>query len=362
LSEKDPYPSPEEPTGGGSKNLNPNSARFIRTPRRLPSAKELVEGIRSGDRIKLGQAITLIESTKPGHRQLAQEVVETCLPFSGQALRIGITGTPGVGKSSFIEAFGKSLTTENHKIAVLAIDPSSQRSHGSILGDKTRMGALAADPLAFIRPSPAGTALGGVARQTRETMILCEAAGYEYILVETVGVGQSETAVESMTDFLLLLLLPGAGDELQGIKRGIVEMADLLAVNKADGDRIQLAKDSKRAYRNALHLFPPQESGWTPRVEICSSLDGSGIETIKEAIGEYATLTQKNGYFERKRRRQAEYWLEESLRQSWQQFFTEDPKMRTTWEEIREKVINGEWSPMRGARYLLDLLIGKRNS
>ncbi|MBR9921912.1 MAG: methylmalonyl Co-A mutase-associated GTPase MeaB [Bacteroidetes bacterium] len=328
--------------------------------RRQPiSAKELTEGVLSGNRVMLGRAITMIESKKPEHQQIARDVIEGCLPHSGNALRIGITGTPGVGKSTFVEALGNHILDGGKKIAVLAIDPSSQKSHGSILGDKTRMAGLSAKANAFIRPSPAGDALGGVARQSRETMILCEAAGYDYILVETVGVGQSEIAVHSMTDFFLLLLLPGAGDELQGIKRGIVEMADLIAVNKADGEGVDLAKKAKREYRNALHLFPPQESGWIPAVKTCSALEGTGIPDIWDVMLQYETQTKDNGFFAEKRRKQAGYWLEETLNNSWKQAFLADPELKNAWEDIKEKVEAANLSPFRGAMELMDLFFTK---
>ncbi|MCB0707537.1 MAG: methylmalonyl Co-A mutase-associated GTPase MeaB [Saprospiraceae bacterium] len=319
----------------------------------------MLEGIRSGNRVVLGQAITLIESKKPEHQTTARELVEACLPYSGQAFRIGITGTPGVGKSTFVEALGNLILNQQKKIAVLAIDPSSQKSHGSILGDKTRMNSLSAKANAFIRPSPAGEALGGVARQSRETIILCEAAGYDYILIETVGVGQSEVAVHSMTDFFLLLLLPGAGDELQGIKRGIVEMADLIAVNKADGERLKLAESARRAYRNALHLLPPQESGWVPPVHSCSAIEGTGMEEIWTTVLDYAHQTRQNGFFEEKRRRQAAYWLDETLQNSWRQLFLEDTEMKAAWEHVRQQVITQTWSPFKGAAWLMDLFAQK---
>ncbi|MEO0341715.1 MAG: methylmalonyl Co-A mutase-associated GTPase MeaB, partial [Bacteroidota bacterium] len=261
----------------------------------------------------MSQAITLIESQKQTDQEKGQAVLNACLPFTGGATRIGITGTPGVGKSSFIEAFGCYLTEQKSKVAVLAIDPSSPLSKGSILGDKTRMERLSRDPLAFIRPSPTAGSLGGVAQKTRETMLLCEAAGYEIILLETVGVGQSEVAVHALSDFFLLLLLPGAGDELQGIKRGIVEMADLIAVNKSDGDRKPLAKRTQQAYRSALHLFPPKPSAWTPPVELCSAIKETGMDTIWKQIQKYQETTKSNGYWPQNRAEQVKYWFRESL-------------------------------------------------
>ena len=320
------------------------------------SPEVYLKGIREGDRVLLGQAITLVESHKPEHAGRAREVVEACLPHSGQSIRLGITGAPGVGKSTFIEALGMFLIEQGHKVAVLAIDPSSQQSKGSILGDKTRMTRLSADPHAFIRPSPAGESLGGVARKTRETILLCEAAGYDVVIVETVGVGQSETAVHSMVDFFLLLLLPGAGDELQGIKRGIVEMADLLAVNKADGDRVNLAKEAQRAYRNALHLFPPKESGWTPPVLRCSALHGEGIPEVWEQVAKYQTDTNGSGYFRQHRQEQAKYWLREFIQEKLTLLFFENPAVKEQWEQVEHKVVSGEWSSIKGGEYLLKFL------
>ena len=296
------------------------------------TSKEYVDGIVSGNRTILSKAITLIESSLPSHQQKAQEIIEECLKSQQSAvssrqsaannqrpassIRIGITGVPGAGKSSFIEALGKQLTAQGHKLAVLAIDPSSSRSKGSILGDKTRMEELATDPLAFIRPSPSAGSLGGVARKTRESIILCEAAGFDVIFVETVGVGQSEIAVHGMVDFFLLLLISGAGDELQGIKRGIIEMADLLIINKADGDNIKKALLAKTEYSNALHLFPPSDSGWIPCVDTCSSLTREGISNIWERILEYRTFTENNGFFYKKRMEQNRQVFYEAIEES----------------------------------------------
>jgi len=273
--------------------------------RKLPSAGQFVDGISQGNRTILSQAITLIESSLAAHQELAQTIISKCLPLAGKSVRIGITGVPGVGKSTFIEAFGKHLTTQGLKIAVLAIDPSSSRSRGSILGDKTRMEELSVDPNAFIRPSPAAGSLGGVARKTRETIILCEAAGFNTILVETVGVGQSEIAVHSMVDFFLLLMLGGAGDELQGIKRGIMEMADAVVINKADGDNLNRVNVAMAELRSALHYFPPTESGWQPPCEACSSITKNGIPRIALMIDEYIAFTKANGYFSRRRLQQS---------------------------------------------------------
>ena len=281
--------------------VNPNLTRH---KRRVLSLDDYVEGILKGDRVILSRAITMIESANPDHFEMAQAIIERCLPHSGNSLRVGITGVPGVGKSTFIESFGTMLTGMGHKLAVLAIDPSSERTKGSILGDKTRMEALSVDPNAFIRPSPSGSTLGGVARKTRESIVLCEAAGFDVILVETVGVGQSETVVKSMVDFFLLLMLAGAGDELQGIKRGIMEMADGLIINKADGDNKAKAAGAQAQYRAALKLFPKNENQWTVPVEICSALEGFAIDKVWNMILQYEALTKTNGYFEKNRTEQ----------------------------------------------------------
>ncbi len=277
---------------------------LVRKKRRELTLDDYVQGILRGDRVILSRAITLVESANPDHFEMAQAIIEQCLPHSGNSLRIGITGVPGVGKSTFIESFGQLLTGLGHKLAVLAIDPSSERTKGSILGDKTRMEGLSVDPNAFIRPSPSGSTLGGVARKTRETIILCEAAGFDVIIVETVGVGQSETVVKSMVDFFLLLMLAGAGDELQGIKRGIMEMADGLIINKADGDNKAKAVGAQAQYRAALKLFPKNENNWTVPVEVCSALEGFAIDKVWEMIRQYEALTKGNGFFEKNRTEQ----------------------------------------------------------
>jgi LAO/AO transport system kinase len=303
--------------------------------------------------VLLGKAITLIESTKSEHKAIAQEVIQQCLPHSGQSVRVGVTGSPGVGKSTFIEALGTYLADRSHRIAVLAIDPSSRLSRGSILGDKTRMERLSNHERAFVRPSPAGDSLGGVARKTRESIILCEAAGYDVVLVETVGVGQSETAAHSMVDVFLLLLLPGAGDELQGIKRGIVEMADLLAVNKADGDRLDLARLARREYYNALHLFPPKDNDWTPQVLTCSALEGTGIAEVWLTIGQFCEHTRPNGHFEWKRRQQARFWMMETIRAGLEILFFENPALRQHLSAMEAAVQAGEISPFQAAEEML---------
>ena len=270
---------------------------------------ELAQQIIEGNRTALGQGITLLESTLPEHEQKAQELLKLCLPHSGKSIRVGVTGVPGVGKSTFIESFGKLLTGQGKKIAVLAIDPTSERTHGSILGDKSRMHELAADENAFIRPSPSSGILGGVANKTRESIILCEAAGFDIILIETVGVGQSETTVSNLADFFLLLMLAGAGDELQGIKRGIMELADALIITKSDGDNSIKAKNAAMEYKRALHLFPAKENGWIPQVSTCSALDKTGLDTIWELIEKHNNQMQASSYFMDNRNKQNNYWL-----------------------------------------------------
>ncbi len=336
-------------------SINEAAIRRFKQKRRLPSVEELVEKILAGHRVTLSRALTLIESTRNDHRELAEQVIEKCLPAAGNSIRIGITGSPGVGKSTFIEAFGLMLTRLGHKVAVLAVDPSSQVTRGSILGDKTRMANLAVDENAFIRPSPAGDSLGGVARKTREGILLCEAAGFDVVIVETVGVGQSETAVHSMVDFFLLLLLPGAGDELQGIKRGIVEMADLIAINKADGDNVLRAKQSKRAYRNALHLFPPKGNGWNPLVASCSAIEGTGMEDIWQSTQNYRKQLKESGFWENRRREQAIYWLHQSIRNTLGERFYGHPSVQQKLPDMEKAVKQGELSSFKAAKELLDL-------
>lgn len=336
---------------------SPEKPADARWTRKRLSADAYLEGILARDRVILGQAITLVESTRREHRVLAEQLLERCLPYSGRSIRVGITGSPGVGKSTFIESLGLHLVNNGRRLAVLAIDPSSQFSKGSILGDKTRMAQLSAHEGAFIRPSPAGESLGGVARQTREAITLCEAAGYDVIFVETVGVGQSETAVRSMVDCFLLLLLPGAGDELQGIKRGIVEMADLLVVNKADGERLPLAKRAKAEYQNALHLFPAKPSGWTPKVLLCSALDHQGASEIWAEIENYRQFTQVNGYWDASRKDQARFWLYESIEQQLYDAFYQDPVIEAALADIEKAVREGQISAFQGARQLLGMYL-----
>jgi LAO/AO transport system kinase len=312
----------------------------------------LLENIRSGDRAALASGITLLESTKPADKLLANQLIELCLPYTGQSVRIGITGVPGVGKSTFIEAFGMNLIRAGKKLAVLAIDPSSEKSGGSILGDKTRMNELSAAENAFIRPSPAGGSLGGVARKTRESVLLCEAAGYDVILIETVGVGQSETVVHSMVDFFLLLMLAGAGDELQGIKRGIMEMADALVITKADGENVRKANLARQEYQNALHLFPANKNGWTPQSMTCSALHGQSIEKVYRTVLEYVAKTQENGFFIRRRQEQDKYWLHETLKDLILSDYFGNEAHQQAITQLEQEVVSGAMSSFAAADLL----------
>jgi LAO/AO transport system kinase len=329
--------------------------RFLGKRRRLLTAEEYVNGILDGNITLLSRAVTLVESSKSEHREIAQEIISRCLPYSGNSIRVGITGVPGAGKSTFIEALGGHITGRGGKLAVLAVDPSSERSKGSILGDKTRMEELAGDKNAYIRPSPSAGSLGGVARKTRETIVLCEAAGYNHIFIETVGVGQSETAVHSMSDFFLLLMLAGAGDELQGIKRGIMEMADLIAINKADGNNLEKARMAKRQYQNALHLFPNKESGWNPQVRTCSSLNKTGVTEIWESIENYRKQTVENGYFSLHRNSQSIFWMHETIQYQMKQAFYKHPVMQEKIKAFEQQVLNNEISSFAAAGNLLRL-------
>jgi LAO/AO transport system kinase len=325
--------------------------------RRAPlSRNEFTQGILRGDRAVLARAVTLIESGLSADRELAEQIVEDCLPHCGRTIRVGITGVPGAGKSTVIEALGRYLIEEKReKVAVLAIDPSSQLSGGSILGDKTRMKTLAASETAFIRPSPARGAAGGVAQHTREAMLLCEAAGFRNILVETVGVGQSETAVHEMVDFFLLIALAGAGDELQGIKRGVMELADLVAVNKADGANLHAAEQARAEFENALHFFPSSESGWTPRAVTCSAETGTGIRELWKCIEEYVTLTQGNGWFGRARRAQQKSWMREMIAEALRQRFEAHPAVHHSLGALENDVAEGRTTSFRAARILLEM-------
>jgi len=322
---------------------------------RILSRQEYVNGILQGDSIILAQAITLIESSRAADRDLAELILDDCLPATGKSIRVGISGVPGAGKSSVIEALGKHLIdTLGQKVAVLAVDPSSQLSGGSILGDKTRMTWLASSDLAFIRPSPSRGSFGGIAQRTREAMLLCEAAGFHNIIVETVGVGQSETAVHEMVDFFVLIALAGAGDELQGIKRGVMELADLVVINKADGTNLIAAERARTEAQNALHFFPASVSGWTPRALTCSALTGAGIEALWNSALQYAEVTRENGWFAHTRQDQQRHWLQEILNQGLRQLFDAHPAIQTRMASLEQEVLSGHTSPFRAARTLLD--------
>jgi len=323
------------------------------------NTEELFNAIRKGDRTALSGAITLIESTLAEDQKIGNEIVQLCIPFSGNSVRVGITGVPGVGKSSFIETFGQELLKGGKHIAVLAIDPSSERTGGSILGDKTRMQQLSQEPDVFIRPSAAGSTLGGVARKTRETIVLCEAAGYDVILIETVGVGQSEIMVHSMVDFFLLLLLAGAGDELQGIKRGIMEMADGLAVTKADGDNERRAQLASRELKNAIHLFPPTTSGWIPEVQICSSLTGENIQQIWQMIVRFEEHNRINGHFALKRKEQDLYWMHETLKSLLLEGLHRNEEVQKQLSDYEVLVSKGEVSAFEAAEKIYKLYLKK---
>ena len=338
-----------------SQSLGTSSVEVIKQMRKnQPSSKDLITGILNGDKTALSRAITLVESTNPEHFKKANEIIQACLPHANKSIRIGITGVPGVGKSTFIEAFGKHLTSLGKKVAVLAVDPSSTISHGSILGDKTRMEELVKDENAFIRPSASGETLGGVARKTRETIILCEACGFDTIVIETVGVGQSETAVHSMVDFFLLLKISGAGDELQGIKRGIMEMADAIVINKADGDNINKAKLAKTEFNRALHLFPLKKSGWIPTASTCSSLTKEGIDDVWQTISEYIELVKSNDYFQEKRKEQNQFWMTETIDAQLKSNFYNHPEIIKELEANKKATANDEISPFAAAQLLLE--------
>lgn len=319
------------------------------------SVNDFVSKILIGDIAFLSRAITLVESTNKTHKQKADKILELCLPYAGNSVRIGITGVPGVGKSTFIESFGKHLTSLGKKVAVLAVDPSSSINKGSILGDKTRMEELVKDKNAFIRPSPSGSSLGGVARKTRESIILCEAAGFNTVIIETVGVGQSETTVHSMVDFFLLLKLAGAGDELQGIKRGIIEMADAIVINKADGDNQKNAKLAKTAFTRALHLYPPKENGWQPKVMLASALKNIGIPEIYTMIIKYISDTKANDYFTEKRKKQNKHWLFETINNELKNRFYNNPNTSKLLLEVIKKVEKQEITPFEAAKKLLNI-------
>lgn len=341
-------------------SVNANVAKKIQLKRKeIPSSESLIEAIKKGDKIALSRAITLVESTNPIHLERANEVINGCLPYANNSVRIGITGVPGVGKSTFIEAFGTYLTSIGKKVAVLAVDPSSSISNGSILGDKTRMEELVKDENAFIRPSASGESLGGVARKTRESIILCEACGYDTIIIETVGVGQSETAVHSMVDFFLLLKLAGAGDELQGIKRGIMEMADTIVINKADGDNIAKAKLAKTEFNRALHLFPAKSSGWIPKVTTCSAYEKTGIDNVWTIIAEYFETVKTNDFFEKKRIDQNQFWMMETINEHLKSNFYNNTTIQSLLANTKQAVQNNEISPFAAAQILLQHYFSK---
>lgn len=346
LREKDGIERPEI--------VSNNSASQIQSFRKIqPSTSDLVAGILSGNISALSRAITLIESTNIVHLEKANEIIDACLPHANKSIRIGITGVPGVGKSTFIEAFGLYLTSICKKVAVLAVDPSSTISHGSILGDKTRMEELVKNKNAYIRPSASGETLGGVARKTRETITLCEAAGFDVILIETVGVGQSETAVHSMVDFFLLLKIAGAGDELQGIKRGIMEMADAIVINKCDGDNVRKSQLAKSEFGRALHLFPAKKSGWVATTATCSAITNEGIPDVYATILQFLELTQSNNYFYEKRKEQNQYWMLETINEQLKSRFYNSESIITLLEINKIAVQNDVISPFVGAQQLL---------
>jgi len=305
------------------------------------SAEQYVKGVLSGDRTVLGRAITLVESNAPAHQDLAQEVLKELMPHTGKSIRVGITGVPGAGKSTFIETLGCRLTEKGHRLAVMAVDPSSNLTRGSILGDKTRMEQLARDPSAFIRPSPSGGTLGGVARKTRETMLLFEAAGYDIIFVETIGVGQSEITVRSMVDFFLLILIAGGGDELQGLKRGVMEIADAVLINKADGGNVKAANLARAEYERALHYLQPSTKGWKTGAFIASSLTGEGIDDLWNVILRFREITGQNGAFDRRRREQSREWLHAMVEERLKNMFYRNPSVEKILPDIEKRVMDG---------------------
>lgn len=356
--ENDPDYKGLQVNSGVTSQPSVNPYRRVQARRPQLTANDYVEGILKGNVSILGRAVTLVESRAEAHQALAQEVIEKCLPYTGNSRRIGITGVPGAGKSTSIDVFGLHVLKQGGKLAVLAIDPSSERTKGSILGDKTRMEKLSQHPDAFIRPSPSAGSLGGVARKTRETIMLCEAAGYNNIFVETVGVGQSETAVHSMVDFFLLIQLAGTGDELQGIKRGIMEMADGIVINKADGDNIDRANLAAAQFRNALHLFPPTPSKWVPEVICYSGYYELNIDKVWDMIDRYFEYVKKTGYFQQKRNEQAKYWMLETINERLRHDFYSRPEIRALLEQKEMRVLNNEQSSFTAAQDVLDRYYG----
>jgi len=348
LNEKEGVAHPE--------TLNKEVAKRLTTSKKKnPSSEEFIARILNKSPVALSQAITIIESTAQKHQKQAKEIIEKCLPYANKSIRIGTTGVPGVGKSTFIESFGKFLISEGKKVAVLTVDPSSSISKGSILGDKTRMEDLVKEENAFIRPSASGDTLGGVARKTRETIILCEAAGFDVILIETVGVGQSETAVHSMTDFFLLLKLAGAGDELQGIKRGIMEMADSIIINKADGENLKAAKLAKTEFNRALHLYPAKESGWAPKTLLSSALKDEGIAEIWQVVSDYFETVKSNGYFQHKRKEQNKFWLLQTIESRLKSEFYANPSVKKELENQLKAIDENRTTPFEAAEKLLSI-------
>lgn len=348
LQEKQGVSQPETTSSSSAQQIKKSRSKQF-------SVDEFVTKILAGDITFLSRAITLVESTNATHQQKANEILERCLPHANNSIRIGITGVPGVGKSTFIESYGKHLTKQGKKVAVLAIDPTSSIHKGSILGDKTRMEELVTDINAFIRPSPSGTSLGGVAQKTRESIILCEAAGFDTIIIETVGVGQSETAVHSMVDFFLLLKIAGAGDELQGIKRGIIEMADAIVINKADGENIQNANIAKSEFNRALHLYPPKESSWQPKVLTCSAIEHNGIAETDALILDFLKLTKENNYFTKRRNEQNKYWLKATIEQQLKDTFYNNKAVKQQLEKEIQNLEKGTTTPFNAAKRLLEL-------
>lgn len=327
-----------------------------------PPLTYYIDGLKAGNRVVLSRAITLVESSLDSDRKLATKLIDMCLPLSGHAYRIGITGVPGVGKSTFIDALGSLLIQHGYRVAVLAIDPSSVKSRGSILGDKTRMSELAKNEFAYIRPSPTGGSLGGVARKTRESIILCEAAGYDMIIIETVGVGQSELMVHAMVDFFLLLMLPNAGDELQGIKKGIMEMADALIVNKADGDMLEKAKEAKRIYAQTMYLSGAKPSGWHAKILYCSALKKEGLNDIVEVLAAFKNMLKANQYWEKNRQDQTVYWMEATIKELLEAYFYDSKIVNENIRHLKKKVITQRLSPIHAAEILMKKWLSEKDS